>query len=765
MADPQGAPGALSHFDLARKDCFGTARNTTSKVWFTVAGGVLSDVYYPTIDNTNVETLRYVVTDGSTFTDVQGRDMTYTVAPIAGTGGMGCRIVTTANSGKYSITTDYVTDPAQNALLMKVAFKVNAPDLLRLYLRFDPTVNGNGGGGGGNGGADSASPTRRPGIRSSSPPIRTRRRTRPTATTRSPCTRRSTRRSRRTSPTASPAPPPTGSSSSTPRTRSPPPTASATNGNVVQTARVAGKGSGNKGDRRIDFTVALGFGSTQATAVQTAESALGDGFEQARDATKTGWKAYDDTLNNPPKNLPGIQGKDADAVAQEYFTSANVLKAVEDKTFPGALIAAPASPWGQAISAGDPANTYFGSYREVFARDLYEIWTGLMADGDTATARDATLFLFDRQQQPDGSMPRNSLVNGKTAPDSFNTQLDETAYPMLMADELHMTDPTLYADHVKPAANFVAAHGPSFGVERWEEQGGYSPSTIAAEIAGLVAAADLADANHDTASAAIWRGVADDYQRSIKGWTVTTTGPLSAAPLLHPPVEDRRPERGDLVQRRQRRAHARPALGDRRGLPRAVPARRAGARTIPTSSRRCRSSTRRSSDTTSSGQGLHRYNGDGYGDRTSDGRPWAPERPGHGPPLAGALGRAGRAAARRPATPPERRRCLLGMSKFASGVGLIPEQDWEGPDLAPVAVRHRSDRCVDRLRERRARRLGRAARLVGRLVRPARRRSRARASCSTGRRARTRATSRTPRARRISPSRPRPIRARSAHRP
>ena len=74
-----GAPGAMSHFDLARKDCVGTARNSTSKVWFTVAGGVLSDVYYPTIDNTNVETLQYVVTDGTTFTDLQTRDTTYTV--------------------------------------------------------------------------------------------------------------------------------------------------------------------------------------------------------------------------------------------------------------------------------------------------------------------------------------------------------------------------------------------------------------------------------------------------------------------------------------------------------------------------------------------------------------------------------------------------------------------------------------------------------------------------------------------------------------
>ncbi len=71
------------------------------------------------------------------------------------------------------------------------------------------------------------------------------------------------------------------------------------------------------------------------------------------------------------------------------------------------------------MSAGDPANTYFGSYREVFARDLYETFTGLVASGDIATAKDTVRFLFDRQQQPDGSMPRNSLVNGKTAPDSL----------------------------------------------------------------------------------------------------------------------------------------------------------------------------------------------------------------------------------------------------------------------------------------------------------------------------------------------------------
>jgi glucoamylase len=74
-----GAPGTLSYFDLARKDCVGTARNTTSKVWFTVARGVLSDVYEPTVDNTNVHDMNFVITDGSTFTDLQTRDLTYVV--------------------------------------------------------------------------------------------------------------------------------------------------------------------------------------------------------------------------------------------------------------------------------------------------------------------------------------------------------------------------------------------------------------------------------------------------------------------------------------------------------------------------------------------------------------------------------------------------------------------------------------------------------------------------------------------------------------
>src|SRR5689334_23048572 len=666
VADPQGAPGALSHFDLARKDCLGTARNTSSKVWFTVAGGVLSDVYYPTIDNTNVETLRYVVTDGSTFTDVQGRDTTYTVAPLPGSGGMGCTVTTTAKSGRYQISTDYITDPARDAVLMKVSFK--SQSRLRLYMRIDPTVNGNGGGGGGNGGADSASTDTSAGhpvLVSDDPNTVTNAANRDYAqpvfmALDAPFTSEITNGF-------------AGSASDglveldaahALTTLY----AAANNGNVVQTARVAG------GDKNIQFTAALAFGSTQSDAVSTAESALGDGWPGASDAFKQGWQAYDAGLNRPPSTLPGIPGPRVAQLRDEYFTSANVLKAVEDKTFPGALVAAPASPWGQAISAGDPQNTYFGSYREVFARDLYEIWTGLMADGDTATAKDATLFLFNRQQQADGSMPRNSLVNGKPAPDSFNTQLDETAYPLLMADQLHLTDHDLYEHHIKPAANFVAAHGPAFGVERWEEQDGYSPSTIAAEIAGLISAADLADANGDAASAAIWRGTADEFQRSIKTWTVTTNGPFAPRYFI------RLSKTGDPnAAISYNVGNSGPTLDQRQVIDQGfLELTRLGelAPTDPDIVASLAVVDAKIRSGSAAGDGFHRYNGDGYGDRSSDGRPWAPSGQGTGhlwPALS-----AERAEQQLQTGNTSGSATFLGaMARMGSGVGLIPEQNWE----------------------------------------------------------------------------------------
>ena len=654
--------GDLSHFDLARKDCLGTARNTKSKVWYTVASGVLSDTYYPTVDNTNVETLQYEVSEGSTFIDLQTRDMTYMAEALPDSGGMACRIMATAKSGKYRIVTDYVTDPGRNTVLMHVTFLPQDPSS-RLYVRFDATVNGNGGGGQGNGGGDSATVDT-----STGHPVLV---SYDTNTT----TNAANRDYAQPVYAALDGPLANGSSGlvGSPDDSIDSTTTDVTNGNVVQHARVLVGGDGTA-------TLALGFGASQSQAVGAAEGSLGGKFDETLREYGKGWKRYDDSLNKPPKKLQGLDGNTVDGLADKYYLSANVIKASEDKTFPGAIVASLASPWGQAISAGDPQNTYFGSYREVFARDLYEAWTGLLADGDLATAKDATLFLLERQQLPDGSMPRNSLVNGKTAPDSFNTQLDECAYPLLMAYQLGLTGASLYKNHIKPAANFVASHGPSFGPERWEEQGGYSPSTIAAEIAGLVAAAQIAQVNGDPVSAAVWLGVADDYQRSIKGWTVTTNGPLGNGGYFirlsktgdpNAAISYNLGNGGPTLDQRQVIDAGFLELVRLGELPASDPDVLASLPVVDSTIE---------TDTTS-GPGWHRYNGDGYGDGKDDGHPWAPSNKGTGhlwPVLSAerseqdlATGDKGTAAS-----------LLLGMQKFASGVGLIPEQDWELPDLA-----------------------------------------------------------------------------------
>ena len=665
-------PGSLSHFDLARKDCLGTARNTTSKVWFTVANGALSDVYFPTADNTNVETLQFIVTDGQTFTDLQTRDMTYTVAapdPRA----LECRVTSTAKSGRYRIVADYLTDPSRNTVVIHTHFVPLVGDLsaYNLYVRYDPSINGNRGGGTGNGGGDS-------GVidTSTGHPV-------PIAFD----TKTSSQAANRTYAvpvySALDASRPftqvsngfagAGSDGLVQLDTSHALTAiftSATDGNLVQTAQVDLSRGG-------DFSMALGFGTTQADAIAASEGTLAT--PQLRMAYEDGWHAYDASLIAPPNQMAGVTGNQWHQLVDEYFLSANIVKAGEDKTFPGAIVAALASPWGQAVSAGDPNNLYFGSYREVFGRDLYEAWTGLMLDGDITTARAVTTFLFDQQQLPDGSMPRNSLLNGKLAPDSFGTQLDEASYPIMMADQLGMTDAALYQNHVRPAINYVISHGPAFGVERWEEQSGFSPSTIAAEVAGLVAAAQIADVNGDSQTAAIARGVADDWQRSLQGWDVTTNGPLASHPYYI-----RLSKTGDPnAAISYNVGNGGPTLDQRSvidagflelvrlGLKPATDS--AIEASLPVVDATIRADT-------STGQGWHRYNGDGYGDGASDGHPWAPTGRGTGHlwPLLSeergeynvANGDVASAVA-----------VLDSMRAGASGVGLIPEQDWELPDL------------------------------------------------------------------------------------
>jgi glucoamylase len=675
VAAPATGPGALSHFDLARKDCLGTARNTTSKIWYTVAGGVLSDVYAPTIDTTNVETMQYLVTDGSTFTDLQSRDTTYTVS--ADSTGMICTVTATAKSGAYRLTTTYLTDPARASVVVHTQYTPlsQAARGYRLYVRLDATVAGNGGGGSGNGGADNALIDPSGALVSYDTVTTTNAANRDYAVPsflalRGPFSVAS----------SGFVGTPSDGLTQLDNAHALMPTRTAMAGNVEQTAGVV---------RAPDdeFTLALGFGTTQASAIATAGATLRMPLAQLMGQYASGWRDYDDGLRQPSGNLPGLTPAQQAAAVREYYVSANVVKASEDKTFPGAIVASMASPWGQAVSAGDPANTYFGSYREVFSRDLYEAWTALFTDGDLATAQAATRFLLERQQLPDGSLPRNSLVNGKLAPDSFNIQLDEVAYPILMVLQSGLAGDNALWPHVQAAANYLIAHGPSFGPERWEEQSGFSPSTIAAEIAGLVAAATIAQQRGELADARIWFATADLYQRSIKGWAVTTNGPLSQQPYFIRLSKTGDPNAAITYNV----GNGGPTL-DQRSVIDAGFLELVRLGELPATDPDVLHSLTVVDATikkeTANGPGWLRYNGDGYGDCfvasgnncAPDGRPWAPSNMGTGHiwPVLSAE-RAQQALAT--GDPQTAGQLLAAMDAMSSGVGLVPEQVWDAPDV------------------------------------------------------------------------------------
>ena len=677
-----GSPGAVSHHGESRKDCVGTARNTGSKIWYTVANGILSDVYAPTVDATNIETLQFLVTDGATFTDLQSRDTTYTAS--ADPTGMLCTVTSTAKSGAYRLVTTYLTDPSRDSVVIHTTFlpRTVAAKKYRLLVRMDANAGGNGGGGTPNGGADSATIDT-----STGSPI-------PVSFDTTTVSQADRTAYAVPSYLALSADKPFGAVSSgfvgtasdglsqldATHTLSPV-TPTATGGNIEQTATVRRGWDGSA-------TLALGFGTSQAAAVSTSRATASASVLRMTASYLAGWARYDLGLTPPVLTAAGLTLAQRFTAAKSYYQSANVVKASEDKTYPGAIVAGLDAPWGQAVVANDPNDLFHGGYREVFARDLYQAWTALFTDGDLSTARDTVRYLLLKSQQANGSQPRNSLLDGTKAADAFNDQLDETAYPILMAQQSGLANDATLWPHIRSAANFLVSHGPSFGVERWEEQTGYSPSTIAAEIAGLVAGASIADQQGDAASARVWRATADQYQRTIKTWGVTTTGTLSTSPYFI-----RLSKNGDPNESISYNVgNGGPTL-DQRSVVDAGFLEYVRLGILPATDPVIANSLAVVDGTikkqTASGTGWLRYNGDGYGDCvvgagtscTVTGAPWTNgfSGTGHPWPVLGAeraqqylaLGQTTAATS-----------VLATINTMNSGPGLVPEQVWDAADVA-----------------------------------------------------------------------------------
>jgi glucoamylase len=475
-----GAPGAKPTWTNGNKVGVGTSTTPTSKVWFTLGqNGALNEVYYPAIDSANTRTLELVVTDGKSFAEMESQDTDHAVE-VPDPASLTFTQINTSKSGRYQVRKTYVTDPAQNTVLVLLQLKVLKGGPLTAFVYFDPALKNSGL-------HDNGSARGQVLLDSKADNIACSLASSPAFVSVS-----------------------TGyvdSSDGWAELKSgyklTQHYASAPDGNVAQIAELPPSFAQGK-----PVTLALGFGANSDEALAASQASLKKGFAAARTEYEQGWHQYVATLKQPEPRY-----------RKQYQISAMVLKAHEDKTHLGAIAASLTIPWGNDV---DASKEDVGGYHLVWARDLYEVATAFLAIGDRAAAERALNYLFETQQKPDGSFPQNSWLDGK--PYWPSLQMDEVAYPSILAWQLGKTDKTTFEKHIKPAADFVVAHGPATPQERWEEETGYSPSTIAAEVAGLICAADIARMNGDEASRSKWIATADEWIAKLPQWTVTRTG-------------------------------------------------------------------------------------------------------------------------------------------------------------------------------------------------------------------------------------------------
>ncbi|ADO73125.1 Glucodextranase [Stigmatella aurantiaca DW4/3-1] len=631
-----GHPGAPALWTPANKAGFGTARSAASRVWYTLGSrGDLTEVYYPTLSTPSVRELRFVVSDGRTFAELESEATEHRVE-LADPRSLTFRQVNTARSGRYRLTKTYVTDPERHVVLIGVRFESLSGEPYSLHVVYDPSLS--------NDGMDDVGTSQEGALLASDG-------TSASALLAAPALTRTSSGYLGVS---------DGWSDLQDNFQQDWAYASAAPGNVVQTAQLEVDGR----DRQ-QVTLALGFGTTPDEARVAARDSLASGFEQVAERYAAGWHGYLDGLPRAPASAQPWQ--------VTYDVSLMVLAASEDKTYRGAYIASPSMPW--VWGTGDLERPS-GPYHLVWSRDLYQVATALLAAGDRPGAERALDHLFQVQQKPDGSFPQNAEVSGK--PRWTSLQLDEVALPIVLAWQLGRADAATYTGHIQKAADFLVANGPVSPQERWENQGGYSPGTIAAEIAGLICAADLARRNRDTASAVRYESTADSWQRQVDAWTLTSNGPLAPHPYYLRITKDGNPNAGTSY-----------SLGD--GGPAAVDQRhvvdtsflelvRLGVKpanhpaivqTLPVVDAQLQVQTPQ-------GPLWHRYDFDGYGE-TREGGEWVISEPGTGqtlgrawPLFAGERGEYALAAGQ-PADG-----YLATMAGSGSEGYMLPEQVWDG---------------------------------------------------------------------------------------
>lgn len=535
-----GAPGQTSVWSYSGKTGIGTSyesytqgsfqdtgsTGTISKVWFSIAQGVLTETMYGLIHEAQLQELQLVI-KGSDFLDEEKIDTVSTIDYLdKDTQGrptsLAYKIVNRDKEGKYEIEKHIFTDPDSQALMMRVQFHALA-DGITPYIVINPAIANTG--------------SNDTGVIADNTWTATEGNTSMSVKTTAPVVQSSVGFE--------------GVSDGLTQLKK----AGALNGIYTST----GKDAGNiaftlqlnplKQHEKQQWDLTLAFGNTPSASQQAASATLAKGYDKVLAAYNgtgdaIGWQDF-------LQSLPALEKLSATATdaGKLLYTSALVLKAQEDKTHAGAFIASLSNPWGDI----KPAEKSATGYKAVWPRDFYQVAMAMLALGDTQSPRVAFEYLEKVQAGPNtpgykgtpGWFLQKTHVDGEI--EWVGVQLDQTAMPIMLGWRLWkegiLNDSEInhwYNKMLKPAANFLVDGGPINILwndntitppftqqERWEEQQGYSPSTTAAIITGLVSAADIASRVGDSAGAQRYLAAADKYSADLEKSYFTTKGSLT----------------------------------------------------------------------------------------------------------------------------------------------------------------------------------------------------------------------------------------------
>lgn len=486
--EPPGAPGVSARWTSSAKTGVGTALTASSRIWFTVSHGILNEIYYPRIDTACTRDMGLIITDQTGYFSEEKRDAHHQVSMLE-EGVPAFRLANTAADGRYRIEKRIVTDPRREALLQQISFEALEGSLsdYRLYVILAPHILNAGDSNtawtgeykgmpmlfaSGRQGVSLALAASLPWLACSAGYV--------------------------------------GVSDGwqlllrngalDERYRL------AENGNVA----LCGEINLTKGGSAL---LALGFGGRPEEAGHRALSSLQDGFEAACRLYIEGWRAWQKKLL--PLDRPAGLSK-----LNSYRISTAVLATHQDTSFPGAVIASLSIPWG--FNKGDED---LGGYHLVWPRDLVETAGAFLAAGAVDQAK-ATLAYVMSIQEADGHWSQNVWLDGE--PYWGGVQMDECAFPILLLDllrrggHLSATELDRFVLMVERAAGYLVRNGPVTSQDRWEEDAGYSPFTLAVEIAGLLAAADMIEGYGREGEARYLRETADGWNDDIEHWTFAT---------------------------------------------------------------------------------------------------------------------------------------------------------------------------------------------------------------------------------------------------